>query len=80
METTAGTNTQTSATTQKEQVSVEGAVSKKALIAFLTGATIVFTIAIYYCVTTNHAAVGGALGGAYALVCVYAASIARSFK
>ncbi|HET6993267.1 MAG TPA: hypothetical protein VFJ43_18170 [Bacteroidia bacterium] len=65
---------------QAQKVSTEGIISKKAVIGFITGATIVFGAAIYYCYSTDYAAVAGILTGAYALVCIYGASVYKSFK
>lgn len=61
-------------------VSSEGKISRKALIGFLSGAAIVFTIAIYYCVSTGYGEVGGILAGAFALVSIFAVSVYRSFR
>jgi hypothetical protein len=80
METTY-THTHTAAEkTTPAKISSEGQISKKALITFIVGAAIVFSIAIYYCVTTNHAVVGGILAGAFTLISIFALSTYKSFK
>ena len=74
------TFTHTSEKTQSKKTSNEGSISKKALITFISGATIVFGSAIYYCLSTEHKAEAGLITGAYVLVCIYAAFIYRSIK
>ncbi len=80
METTTTYNNYTEESVANVKMSTEGAISKKALFTFLTGAAIVFTTAVYYCMSTNHVVEGGILIGAFAMVCIYAASVAKSFK
>jgi hypothetical protein len=66
--------------TSQPAVSSEGKISKQALLTFLSGAVIVFAIAIYYCVETGYAEVGGILAGAFALICIFASVAYRSFR
>lgn len=80
METTHEISRDKSETTTAPPVSREGAISRKALITFITGAAIVFSIAIYYCVSTNHGFVGCVLAGAFALIGIFALSVYKAFK
>lgn len=66
--------------TKPVNVSHEGQISKKALIAFISGALIVFASAIYYCLTTGHAVEGGILAVAFVLIALFAVSVYKSFK
>lgn len=75
--------TYTQVSTEKKEakpVSTEGFISKKALITFVAGAAIVFSCAVYYCISTNHGEVGAALVGAFGLISILAFSMYKSFK
>jgi hypothetical protein len=61
-------------------ISTEGKISKMALITFLSCATLVFAIAIYYCSTTNHVAQAEILTAGLVLIYFFAANIYKSFK
>jgi uncharacterized membrane protein len=65
---------------QVVKISNEGKTSRKALIAFISGASIVFAIAIYYCATTNHVSQSVILGVALGVIYTFAASVYKSFK
>ncbi|MEO5645514.1 MAG: hypothetical protein ABIQ40_01645 [Bacteroidia bacterium] len=66
--------------TTRTKISNEGQISKKALVTFIYGALIVFASAIYYCISTGHAAEGGVLAIAFTLIALFAASTYKSFK
>jgi hypothetical protein len=70
----------TSSASENKPVSKEGFISKRALVTFISGATIVFAGAIYYCLNTQHRDVAAALTGAYVLICILGASMYKSFK
>jgi hypothetical protein len=80
MESTYSTTREIAEAVPAKKVSQEGMISKKALIAFISGAAIVFALAVYYCMTTGHTTEGGLLLGAFALIGVFAASAYKSFK
>ena len=80
METTFKVNRNVSKTVAIPEISSEGQISRKALITFISGATIVFSFATYYCMTSNHVTEGAVLIGAFGLIAVFAASIYKSFK
>ena len=79
METTYQETAKTAEKVEAAKISTEGKISRKALVGFLTGAAIVFAIAIYYCVSTGYSMVGGILAGAFALVGIFAVSVYKSF-
>lgn len=58
----------------------ENTISRKALVTFLSGAAIVFSFAVYYCMTTDHAVVGAILIGLFCAIGVFAFSMYKSFK
>ena len=76
------TYTETAAKTSKEEVKVtaEGKASKSALILFITGVTLVFSMAVYYCMNTGYPEVAGILGVAYVVVLFLGRSFYKSFK
>jgi hypothetical protein len=80
METTYEISRDKSGTAAMPEVSREGWISRKALITFISGAAIVFSIAIYYCVTTNHGTVGAVLAGAFGVISAYAFLVHKAFK
>lgn len=80
METTYQETAKTAEKTQAAAISTEGSISRKALTGFLTGAAIVFTIAVYYCFSTGYSFVGEVLIGAFVLISVFAISVYRSFR
>lgn len=80
METTFETSRNASETVAAPVISTEGTISRKALITFLSGALIVFSLAVYYCMTTDHVFEGTVLIGAFGLITVFAASVYKSFK
>lgn len=69
-----------SATKEEKGISAEGQTARKAVVGFLSGAAIVFAIAIYYCMSTDHQPVAAALGGAFALICILGGALYRSSK
>jgi hypothetical protein len=80
METTYSTARETSEVAPAKKISQEGKISKKALIGFVSGASIVFSLAVYYCMSTEHVFEGVVLIVAFTLIGIFAASLYRSFR
>lgn len=66
--------------TKAHASSTENGISRKALVTFISGAAIVFSLAVYYCMTTDHVTVGAILVGFFCAIGIFALSMYKSFK